>query len=123
VPADSLSASQLPASRERLGVDQFFLAKFSSFGAEADAMAPGVGIIATVPEQFGLTAPYAVMDGTSMASPIVCGTLAVLLASSPTYHTLTGAARAEEARAILRKHCVSAGLPAKFQGHGVPRVP
>lgn len=124
-PAESLSASRLPTNPDRYGhgADHFFLANFSNSGAETDATGPGVGIISTMPERFGLTAPYAVMDGTSMASPIVCGTLAVLLAASPAYQALTGAARAEEARAILRTHCATAGLAAQFQGYGIPRIP
>ena len=92
-----------------------FLANFSSFGSDADVTGPGVGIIATVPERFGLQQPYAAMDGTSMASPAVCGALAALLAVSATYQALTGSARAEEARAILRQP-----LQVGRSGGGVP---
>jgi len=122
-PAGTLSSTRLPTDPAKLGGNNLFLANFSSFGAEVTCAAPGVGIISTVPERFGLSEPYAAMDGTSMASPAACGALAVLLANSTTYKTLSGTARAEEARAILRSNCQSIGLAANFQGGGMPKVP
>jgi subtilisin family serine protease len=122
-PKGTLSANRVPTNPAMHGNGGLFLANFSSFGSDADVTGPGVGIIATVPERFGLQQPYAAMDGTSMASPAVCGALAALLAVSTTYQALSGSARAEEARAILRSHCKSVGLAAVFQGNGIPRVP
>jgi subtilisin len=122
-PPGTISASRVPTDPNRIGTANRFLASFSSFGPEVDCAAPGVGIIATVPERFGLARPYGVMDGTSMASPVACGTLAALLADSPSYQALTGSARAEEARRILGASCQSLGLSAVFQGKGVPRIP
>jgi hypothetical protein len=49
--------------------------------------------------------------------------LAALLASSPGYQALTGSARAEAARTILRNNAQSIGLAAVFQGAGMPRIP
>jgi subtilisin family serine protease len=124
-PKGTLSFNRMPMNPAMHGNGGLFLANFSSFGSDADVTGPGVGIIATVPERFGLRQPYASMDGTSMASPVVCGALAALLAVSPTYKALAGVgyARAEEARAILRHHCKTVGLAAVFQGNGIPRVP
>ncbi|HEX2443902.1 MAG TPA: S8 family serine peptidase [Vicinamibacterales bacterium] len=122
-PAGSLSATRLPTDPTKLGSDDLFLAEFSNFGNQVDCGSPGVGIISTVPERFDLVEPYAVMDGTSMASPAACGALAVLLATAPDYQALTGSARAEKARSILRDNCQSIGLAIVFQGRGVPRVP
>jgi subtilisin family serine protease len=122
-PVGSLSATRLPTDPAKHGSGGLFLAEFSNFGNQVDCAAPGVGIIATVPERFGLTEPYAVMDGTSMASPAACGALAALLAASPAYQALTGSARAEAARAILRNNTQSIGLAAVFQGSGMPRIP
>jgi len=122
-PAGSLSAGRLPTSSTMFGAGNLYLSNFSNFGSQVDCTSPGVGIIATVPERFGLTRPYAAMDGTSMASPVACGALAALLANSPTYAALTGTARAEEARAILGLNCQSIGLAAIFQGRGMLRVP
>jgi hypothetical protein len=121
-PAGSLSATRLPTDPAKFGSGNLFLANFSSFGVEVTCAAPGVGIIATVPERFGLAEPYAAMDGTSMASPAACGALAALLAASPTYQALTGSARAEEARSILAANCRSIGLASVFQGRGMSTV-
>ena len=122
-PTGSLSATRVPTDPNKHGAGDLFLAEFSNFGNQVDCTAPGVGIIATVPERFDLVTPYAVMDGTSMASPVACGALAALLAASPTYQSLTGSARAEAARAILRNSAQSIGLATAFQGAGMPRIP
>ena len=122
-PSGSVSALNVPTDPAKHGTGGAFLASFSCFGSEIDTIAPGVATVSTVPERFGLSRPYAAMDGTSMASPVACGALAVLLARSTRYGTLTGAARADEARLILRNHSVSVGLSASFQGRGIPRIP
>ena len=122
-PTGSLSATRLPTDPDKHGAGDLFLAEFSNFGNQVDCAAPGVGIISTVPERFDQIQPYAVMDGTSMASPAACGALAALLASSPGYQALTGSARAEAARTILRNNAQSIGLAAVFQGAGMPRIP
>lgn len=70
---------------------------------QLDCAAPGVGIIATVPERFGLSEPYGAMDGTSMASPAACGMLAVILARPSSYLALSrNLTRSAQARALLR---------------------
>ena len=114
----------LPTDPAKHGSRNLFLAEFSNFGSQVDCAAPGVGIISTVPCS-GLTwySLYAVMDGTSMASPAACGALAALLADSPVYLALTGSARAEFARAILASNTQSIGLAAVFQGSGMLRLP
>jgi subtilisin len=122
-PSGSLSATRVPVDPAKHGAGNLFLAEFSSFGSAVDCAAPGVGIVATVPERFGLTEPYAVMDGTSMASPSACGALTALLGGSASYQALTGSARAEAARTILRNNLRTIGLPAVFQGGGMPLVP
>jgi subtilisin len=98
-----------------------FLANFSCFGPEIDCCAPGVGIISTVPERFGLTMPYAAMDGTSMASPAACGALAAILAKSIDYPGLPrDVSRAERARALLKANCRDVAMEARYQGRGIP---
>ena len=121
-PPGSISAGRIPTESAKHGADNLFLANFSNFGSPIDCCAPGVGIIATVPERFDLTEPYGAMDGTSMASPAACGSLAAILAGSPAYRTLSGSARAEQARTLLRTSCRTIGLAAVFQGNGMPRV-
>lgn len=120
-PAGSLASIRLPQEPEKFGNENLYLANFSCFGPEIDCAAPGVGIIAPVPERFGLVAPYGAMDGTSMASPAACGLLAAVLSVSADYLDLPrDVTRSEKARALLRQVSRDIGLAAKFQGRGVP---
>jgi len=122
-PPGSLATNSVPTQADRFGVSGLYLASFSCFGPEIDATAPGVGIISTVPEQFGLTAPYGALDGTSMASPLACGVLSVALSRMPDYRALPrDLTRSGQARAVLRTICVDAGLARQFQGQGIPRA-
>lgn len=59
-------------------VDQALnVANFSNFGQELDVSAPGVDILSTY-----LNSQYAKLSGTSMATPVVAGVVALLLAAS-----------------------------------------
>ena len=120
-PPGSLASIRLPQEPDKFGNDNLYLANFSCFGPEIDCAAPGVGIIATVPERFGLVAPYLAMDGTSMASPAACGLLAAVLSASADYLGLPrDVTRSERARAILRQVGRDVGLAPQYQGRGVP---
>jgi len=122
-PSGSIAASRVPQSADRFGNENLYLANFSCFGPEIDCAAPGVGIISTVPARFGLQAPYASMDGTSMASPVACGTLAALLGASSEYKAMPrNQSRAEKARSIMRDVCRDIGLKSVYQGRGVPKI-
>ncbi len=121
-PPTSVSGNQMPQEPPKIGLDGFFLARFSNFGPEIDAISPGVGIIATVPERNGFDAPYSALDGTSMATPVACGALARMLAKSTAYMVLPrNIHRTNLARHILNQICVTVGLDPDFQGHGMPR--
>lgn len=122
-PDGTLSASRSPAAKDRHGNEGLYLANFSCFGNEIDCSAPGVGIIATVPENSGLSAPYAVMDGTSMASPSACGALAGALGMSADYLSLPrDLTRSTRARAVLDEIAKDIGLAPPYQGRGIPRL-
>ncbi len=122
-PLGTLSGMRHPSDQTKYGRDQLYLANFSCFGPQIDCGAPGVGIIAPVPERFGLSAPYGVMDGTSMASPVACGALAAALSRSSQYLALPrDLTRAAQARAILELSCKDIGLIPHYQGRGIPRA-
>lgn len=89
-PAESYHATQV-ARGTKVTDDGFFSAKFSCFGPEIDVVAPGVGIISSVPDD-----RYAAWDGTSMASPHVVGLAALVLAHHPDFQKGKYALRSEE---------------------------
>jgi hypothetical protein len=61
------------------------------------------------------------MDGTSMASPAVCATLAAVLSKDADFAGLPrDRSRSQAARALLEDNCMSLGLSRSFQGLGMP---
>ena len=123
-PPGSLPTFRVPQVPDKFGNDNLFLANFSCFGPEIECCAPGVGIIATVPDRHGNKRSYASMGGTSMASPIVCGTAAAVLSKSSAYKQLPrDETRTQTARLLLRQSCRSIGLSPNYEGSGVPTAP
>lgn len=98
----------------------YFLSNFSAMGVGLTCLAPGVGIISTVPtDLLSGDAAYGVMDGTSMASPIVTGLLASVLATDSDYRSMDREYdRAEHARARLMGLLKKMGFGAKYEGGG-----
>lgn len=80
--------------------------KFSSIGQRLDVMAPGGQILSTYPPR-----AYAVLSGTSMATPFVSGVAALCLAK----HRLHGGKTPCDTPAQLREH-----LLATAKDRGVP---
>ena len=110
-----------------MGQQNLFLAAFSSFaltpGTELACAGPGVGIVSTVPDHNGATDLYMEMDGTSMASPAVCGVLAVILGADASYMaTPRDQSRTAAARNLLAQHCQPFGLAVQYEGRGLPHV-
>lgn len=122
-PDGSISALNYPEIPEKYGDNGYFLASFSNFGVDVSAAGGGVGIISTVPERYGHISPYAVMDGTSMASPAACGAIAALLAGSEEYLAMPrDIMRAERARSLMRANAMDLGLGPIYQGRGAPQA-
>ncbi len=122
-PPGSLSASRLPLDAALFGRENLFSASFSSHGPGVDCSAPGVGILATVPDRHGTTPLFGAMDGTSMASPVVCAALAALLSRDASYKALPrNSERTDAARQMLMGALRSIGLPSEHEGRGMPRL-
>lgn len=98
----------------------FFVPTLSCRGPEVGCCAPGVGIISTVPPSERHSAPYGVMDGTSMATPLACGYLAGLLGEDEVYLRMRpDSERTAYARRLLNRSCRDLGFPAHLQGAGL----
>lgn len=88
------------------------LASFSNNSRQVDVIAAGVNILSTYP-----TGQYAVLSGTSMATPHVTGALALIINIGEKYfdRTLTES----EIYALLVQCCCSLGYKPTSEGHGL----
>lgn len=122
-PTGTFSADNRPREAGKMGHDNLFLASFSCFGPKLACAGPGVGIVSTVPDRDGFVGAYMEMDGTSMASPAVCGTIAVILSQDAAYKALArDSSRSKRAALLLAQHCKPFGLPINFEGRGLPTL-
>jgi major intracellular serine protease len=87
------------------------LAYFSNNSKQVDVIAAGVDVLSTYP-----TGQYAVLSGTSMATPHVSGALALIINLGESYfgRTLTES----EIYAELARCCCSLGYRPSSEGHG-----
>jgi subtilisin family serine protease len=99
--------------------ETFKRASFSNTGLNLDFMAPGVNILSTVPDNW-----YAMMSGTSMATPFVAGIGALLMAAARKYNVPLS--NVEAFRNKFREHTFAiSGEGAGddfFQGFGIISV-
>jgi len=122
-PDGSISSLNYPSEFEKFGYDNYYLASFSNFGPDLSGAGGGVGIISTVPERYGYVGPYAVMDGTSMASPAACGALAAYLSRNQDYLAMPrDITRAQRANDMFRAGARDLGLDSIYQGVGSPQA-
>lgn len=111
VPANTTDA---PYAVAPFGTDKKnFVAGFSNIGPEVDFIAPGVGIISTVP------GGYAPLSGTSMACPLATGVAARLLAAQPDILAMPRTeARANAMLTYLQTKAQPLGFGPTFEGLG-----
>lgn len=94
-----------------------FIASFSNIGPETDLTGAGVGIVSTYPQN-----RYAVLSGTSMSCPAVCGVAARLLAAQPQILAMPrNQERSDRIAKLVFDAAVNLGFPPEMQGAGLPR--
>lgn len=77
-------------------------ADFSNTGKNLDFMAPGVDILSTVPDNW-----WAILSGSSMAQPFVCGLAVLLLSYSKNVDPSIKLSNADSYRQFFKKHTIN----------------
>ena len=106
-PAAYAKVIAVSATDYDYGINQDVLADFSSTGSEVELAAPGMNINSTF-----LGGGYIEHDGTSMASPHVAGTAALVWAANPSWNN-------KDVRSHLQMTAEDIHLPDTEQGYGL----
>lgn len=111
-PSDCPEAFQ--DSEHRQGDE--FMAVFSNYGVPIDFVGPGVAVLSTYPNN-----RYAMMSGTSMATPFTAGMAARLLTQNPAIRNMPRNASRSDAllKLLVEQHRRAIDWPAEFVGFGV----
>jgi subtilisin len=117
-PAETYHAQTMPVGPGLIGVNGIFAAKFSCFGPQIGACAPGVAIISSVPG-----GGYAAWDGTSVAAPHIAGLATLVAAHHPAVKDAPrNAARVDRLFQIVLAAATPVGLNPVYGGAGLPSV-
>lgn len=81
--------------------ENFTRSSFSNTGDNLDFMAPGDKIFSTVPDNW-----YAILSGTSMATPFAVGVAALLLSYSRNYYSEIKLSCSDSYRAAFKEHTI-----------------
>ena len=118
LPATAIDRWTVPRGDRSSMNSNLFLAKFSNIGKEGtsvDYIAPGAGIVATVPGN-----NYAPMSGTSMACPAAVGAAAQILSENPDILSLSGDhGRHFQFVNLINSMSSSIGLSEEYEGNGM----
>jgi hypothetical protein len=92
-----------------------FIGRFSNTGPQIKVVAPGVGVLSTLPkDQFG------VYSGTSMAAPVVAGGAACILSKNPHVYAMPrNRSRSDTLEMMVHQACVKHGFGSPFEGFGM----
>lgn len=93
-----------------------FVAGFSNTGPQIAVIAPGVGIVSTLPN-----GAFGTMSGTSMACPAISGYAAFLLGRDKSILEASPAERRRKLTEGLYTACQAFGFGRDFEGFGMPR--
>lgn len=116
-PSDSLHVRE---QSSRISRDNtLYAARFTCYGKDVELTAPGVAVLSTIPPD-----GFAAWNGTSMACPHIVGLAAALLSGrSDILNLPRDDARAEAIKQMILQCAQDIGLPAEYQGCGLPQVP
>ena len=117
-PAETYHAQNMSMGLGLIGVNGIFAAKFSCFGPQIGACAPGVAIISSVPG-----GGYAAWDGTSPAAAHIAGLATLVAAHHPAVKDLPrNAARVDRLFQTVLAAATPVGLLPYYGGAGLPTL-